>query len=265
MPVCATTFVTIEDAWQLGIWTFVTLAIYFLLQRLHDRKHYAVLRSLTFVLPEWLYLIGNALLMLAASYAAWRVYSCADWTMNGVPLGLYLLFVVLFALQVPMVSLIRNSIVAAIWAVVVALVSIAVLIFFFAEDMWAGIVFIVVLLYVLYWVVVHLYLAWNRATLDDQYKLAYESLMYGPDVAAGQRMPATEIDGMSTGASDGRGPIVVTPAPASEAQLGAHAVMSQLVNAQLGSGGSGGYLRHAATDGDASDLEVDFTSGHRRG
>lgn len=167
MPTCATTFNTWQDAWILFIFGCISGLIYGLFSKFWDNVHYAYLRfGGGIFIPEKFHRILSIFLLLISNYAAWRVWSCGNWDYNTIPLFLWLLWVVVFSLVVPMIFLTKNYIVNAVWGAVHLIFAITVLVFFFFEDTWSGIIFILETLFGIYWLITGIYIAWNRKTFN---------------------------------------------------------------------------------------------------
>jgi tryptophan-rich sensory protein len=171
MAVCITTLTTAEDGWQLTIWLLYTAMLVGLGYSFMNWIYYAYIESYRHMPPRWIFNTVTIGLVIAGGYAAWRVWSCAQWgdTFLSWCLFIYLLQVIAWALTMPAFSS-KNYWFSTVIAVIYLLFTVAVLVLFILNDLYAGIVFIVHTLWAVYWIFIHGMIISRRAVIGDKEK-----------------------------------------------------------------------------------------------
>jgi len=172
MPSCAVKFDTLEDVWQWYVWLSVSMCIYLTCTLFWNRKTYGLMRgsSRGVLIYEWFYRVVQLVVIVSASYAAWRVYECGNWDVHPLRLFYYILWLVFAVLLIPMMFLFKNYTLNTIWHLIIVGLSVTVTVFFFITDVYAGVVFMLICLWYIFHSITHMYIWANRIEFKKKYK-----------------------------------------------------------------------------------------------
>lgn len=176
MDFCDTHLDTLEEWWALLSYVIVPMFLWALALIWFDKFEYRFMQHHSLMLlPQPLHTLFSNVVLVALGYGAWRVDQCAGWDNgNAVALFLWLLLIVFMCIQIPVAFVPRSHIGAAVMSCMVAIYSIAVIVFFVIEDVGAGICAIVGTVYLAYWAANMVWLAIYRKPIKEDRKLFAE-------------------------------------------------------------------------------------------